>query len=175
MATVIKKEILKEMLNTEKLAEKLKTHKLKVGKNIIQIKDESGKKVKLKVVTYTGDESKVQKDMQDETDISNILEKYGRTGMLPVMENPGMYDDFSDIPDYQEAQNRIRRADEAFNALPSKLREKFENDPAKMIQFLSDKENTKEAIKLGLKKEVFETKPVVETEVISNEGAAITS
>ena len=148
----MKKTLITTMLQTDSIKKLLTGDKmLKIGKNLISVTDENGKHIRNKIVTYTGDDSLVQKDMQDETDISNILEKYGRTGMLPIVANPGMYDDFSDIPDYQTAQNQIIKADEAFNALPSKLRTRFENNPAEMLKFLSNPDNTEEAIKLGLK------------------------
>jgi len=36
-------------------------------------------------------------------------------------------------------------------ALPSDVRKRFSNDPAELIDFLADKKNDEEAIKLGLK------------------------
>ena len=43
------------------------------------------------------------------------------------------------------------QAQQSFESLPSELRAKFENDPAKLISYLSDDKNNAEAIKLGLK------------------------
>lgn len=167
----VKKTLLTEMKDIEKVADLIGEKgdkKLKIGKNLIKVLDSKGNLKRYKVVNYSGDHSQVQKDMQDETDIKNILEKYGRTGILPVVANPGMYDDFSDVPDYQEAQNQIRKADEAFAALPSKIREKFENDPAKMIQYLNDESNIEESIKLGLReRKIVQEEIIQKVEVIN--------
>ena len=45
------------------------------------------------------------------------------------------------------------QAQQSFESLPSELRGRFENDPAKLIDFLSDERNNAEAVKLGLKLE----------------------
>jgi phage internal scaffolding protein len=148
-----KKQILKQMKVGEKLRDKLSDSVvLKLGKNVINIVDDKGNLVRRKVVNHTGDESKVQKSFQDETDIKNILEKYGRTGILPIMKNEAIYGDFSEVPDYMEAQNIIKQADEQFSLLSSDLRKRFENDPAKFLEFCTNPSNMEEMIELGLAK-----------------------
>ena len=145
----MKKELLKEMKSTAKVSDLIGEngkHKLKVGKNIISV--DGGKR--RKVVIHTGDDSKVQKDMQDETDIKNILKKYGRTGMLPVMQNEALYGDFSSVPDFMEAQNIIIKANEQFSLLDSDTRKKFDNDPAKFLEFCGNPANKQEMYELGL-------------------------
>ena len=47
--------------------------------------------------------------------------------------------------------DKITQAELAFNDLSSDIRAKFHNDPGKLIDFLSDEKNNKEAIELGLK------------------------
>ena len=42
-------------------------------------------------------------------------------------------------------------AQNAFDQLPSEVRNKFHNDPAKLIGFLKDEKNNEEAYALGLK------------------------
>lgn len=123
---------------------------LNVGQNTIEVVDETGKTIRRRVVTFTGDESKVQKSMQDETDIKNILKKYGRSGMLPVMKNPGMYGDFSEVPDYQEALSIINKAEQQFSSLDADLRKRFKNDPAQFLKFCTDEKNIEEMYELGL-------------------------
>ena len=41
-------------------------------------------------------------------------------------------------------------ADDAFMALPAAVRERFNNDPAELVDFVSDVNNRSEAIDLGL-------------------------
>ena len=52
--------------------------------------------------------------------------------------------------DYADAQQLVIDANNAFANLPSRLRDRFANDPAKLLDFLSRKENLDEAISLGL-------------------------
>lgn len=162
MSEVIKKVYLKEMNEGESIRaltdEKTGAFKLKVGKNVIAVKKDGVIK-RRKVVIYTGDESKVQKSMQDETDIKNILAKYGRTGILPVMKNEAIYGDFSNVPEYQEAQNILIKAENQFNSLSSDVRKKFDNDPAKMLEFVSKEENLEEMYDLGLAVRPVEVQP----------------
>ena len=52
--------------------------------------------------------------------------------------------------DYAESQQIVIDANNAFANLPSRLRDRFANDPSKLLDFLSRKENLDEAISLGL-------------------------
>lgn len=149
------------------LLEQNEEYKLLEGKNIIDVLDKSGKIIRKKVVTFTGDESKVVKSMQDETDIKTILKKYGRTGMLPIIKDEGLYGDFSTMPDYQEAQNIIIKADKQFAALDSDVRKRFDNDPAIFLQFCSDPKNSEEMVKLGLMKAPQQPSSPVKVQVIN--------
>jgi len=44
----------------------------------------------------------------------------------------------------------LLRTRERFEALPSLVRERFANDPSRMLAFVADKANAKEAESLGL-------------------------
>jgi phage internal scaffolding protein len=103
------------------------------------------------------DESLTQQHFAQEADINVIMAYYQRTGILGDPLNPGtdapMFGDFSNVQDFQKAQNAIIEANRAFMSLPSDVREKFNNDPGKLIEFLSNEDNRDEAIKLGLVKE----------------------
>ena len=44
----------------------------------------------------------------------------------------------------------VMAADDAFMALPANIRERFNNDPAELVDFVSDDRNRSEAIDLGL-------------------------
>ena len=100
----------------------------------------------------TTGESMTQQQFKAECDVNNILAKYKRTGMLShIQKHQGNFGDFSSIEDYQSSLGKLMQAQQSFESLPSELRAKFENDPAQLISFLSDKKNDAEAIKLGLK------------------------
>ncbi len=87
----------------------------------------------------------------EECDINFIMNKWKRTGEIPP-SNPRAphYGDFSNVDDYLQAQTRIAEADQAFAALPSWVRQRFQNSPAELIAFLENPDNQDEADKLGL-------------------------
>lgn len=96
-------------------------------------------------------ETRTKQSFQAECDINNIMAKYAKTGVLEHTRNvQGAYGDFSDVPDFQEARNRLIAAEEAFMALPAAIRKRFDNDPEQFVAFLSDDANRDEAVKLGL-------------------------
>lgn len=101
---------------------------------------------------------------KESCDINYILDRFERTGELPVSSGAsGMYGDFADVPDYLESLNIVRSAEAQFMALPAKLRDRFENDPAKFLAFVGDNKNYDEAVKLGL---IEAKKTVVESTVL---------
>lgn len=97
--------------------------------------------------------SKTQQHFKDECDIDRILKKYNETGFLvnPLEQRrPAQWGDFSSVADYQASMNRLVQVQEAFDALPSRIRERFRNDPMQMLAFLENPDNEKEAVELGL-------------------------
>lgn len=105
-----------------------------------------------KYATKQEGESLTQQQFKAECDVNNILAKYRRTGMLThIQKHQGNFGDFSSIEDYQTSLGKLMQAQQSFESLPSELRAKFENDPAKLISYLSDEKNNAEAVKLGLK------------------------
>lgn len=97
------------------------------------------------------DASRTKQSFKDDADINNIMDKFTKTGILPSMidKNP-KYGDFSDVPDYLESINTVLLAEEQFAALSSKVRKKFDNDPAKFLEFVHNPDNLDEMIKMGL-------------------------
>lgn len=107
-----------------------------------------------KVSDQTGllceDESRTEQQHAAEADINYIAERFMRTGQLTVPIHMPEQGDFQDAPDFQTAQNLIVQAKHEFMLMPPKLRSRFQNDPAQLMDFLADPENRDEAIKLGL-------------------------
>lgn len=101
----------------------------------------------------SGDEMLTQQHMRDECDINVIVDRFLRTGQMP--DNIDFADiDVSDVGDYHDALNIMREAQEQFDALPSKLRDRFHNDPGQLLAFIHDPKNQTEAVTLGLVKPV---------------------
>lgn len=115
-----------------------------------KIKNKDG--LVIKVRTYNHEPSKTQQHFKDEHDINNIMKKYLKQGIsYNQLPNPsGIYGDFSNVKDYQNSLQTIIDADQAFLTIPSNIRKKFDNDPQKLFEFLNDKKNYEEAVKLGL-------------------------
>jgi phage internal scaffolding protein len=91
-----------------------------------------------------------QQHYKDECDINTILQKFSITGILPEAPLSPRYGDFTGIGDYHTALNRVISAQEEFEALPAQIRARFDNDPAKLIEFLDNDANRPEAEELGL-------------------------
>jgi phage internal scaffolding protein len=104
------------------------------------------------------DPSLAQQHMKNECDINIIVERFGVTGQLPQTPLEPSYGDFSGVTDYHTALNAIRASDEAFMALPAKIRARFDHDPNALLNFLQNEENRDEAIQIGL----IDGQPVVE-------------
>lgn len=103
-----------------------------------------------KGIDFAGAVSLTQQHDKEACDINNIMDQYGRTGLLPQGANPPVFGNFSDGNDYQEKLNCVLTAQESFMALPASVRSRFGNDPTHLLDFLSDDGNRAEAIKLGL-------------------------
>lgn len=88
--------------------------------------------------------------MRDACDINRIMKRYQKTGLIEHVKQGGTYGDFTDVKSYHEAMNQVLAANEAFMTLAAELRARFNNDPSKMIEFLTDPANIKEAEELGL-------------------------
>lgn len=104
--------------------------------------------------TGTGDfeESLTQQHFTEDADINVIMKRYGVTdgALTPAALDPSHFGDFSDVPDFRSALDRTREAQERFNELPAKIRERFANDPVRLWEFVSDYDNAEEAVTLGL-------------------------
>lgn len=84
-----------------------------------------------------------------ETDINNIVKRGVQSSLPPNNQKPIFGQTFSPNQ-YSEALNTIASAKSQFEELPSHIRHKFENNPAKLLAFCSDEKNYEEAVKLGL-------------------------
>jgi phage internal scaffolding protein len=91
-----------------------------------------------------------QQNFKEECDINNIVRNFGLTGELPGKPISPQYGDFTGVLDYHSAVNAVLAAQDQFMELPAQMRSRFDNDPAKLIDFLQNEENREEAIKLGL-------------------------
>lgn len=109
-------------------------------------RDKASDETALRMVTPT----RTQQQFKEECDINNIAKNFGLTGRLPVGVRMPIYGDFADVDDYQSALNAARRASQSFMAMPAHVRERFQNDPQRFLEFCSNDANREEAKALGL-------------------------
>mgnify|MGYP003382125878 CR=1 FL=1 len=91
-----------------------------------------------------------QQQFKEQCDINNIIKHYTQTGELPLSNKVGQFLDVSNVQDYQTALQTVFEAQHAFDALPSSIRSRFENDPNQLLAFIEDDANHEEALTLGL-------------------------
>lgn len=94
-----------------------------------------------------------QKHFRDEVNINKIMDRFHRTGVSPIdpaRAQRALYADVSEIGDYRGVCDRIWAAEQAFSALPAKVRTRFGNQPEALVEWLRDPKNHREAIELGL-------------------------
>lgn len=104
-----------------------------------------------RVIQHVEGESATRQEFKKETDINVIMKRAQKTGQIThVSGRMPFYGDATQITDYKSALDAIYQANETFMSLPSTLRNKFENDPAKLIAFLQDDKNRETAIEWGL-------------------------
>jgi phage internal scaffolding protein len=96
--------------------------------------------------------SKTQQHFKDDYDINNLLEKYQHQELVPTNTRQPIFGDFSDerITDYHQAMQTMLGVQELMAELPAKVRDRFKNNPAAILAFVADPNNTAEARDLGM-------------------------
>lgn len=98
--------------------------------------------------------SMTKQEFKDQCNINNIIKEFTITGQITHISAKAAQGAFIDLPgslDYQESLNVMLKAEEAFLALPAKIRDRFKNDPAEFLAFASDPANGDELIELGIR------------------------
>lgn len=105
-------------------------------------------------------DSLTEQSHKDRVCINRIMARFAKTGAIDqsLIKN-GNYIDV-DAVDFQEAMITTARANESFNALPAKVRAKFNNDPVSFLKWLGDPENAAEAVSMGLAKPEDKQEPI---------------
>lgn len=111
-----------------------------------------GRDVSTGSLSFDGDDGCTRQEFREECDINVLMSRYITRGVVPPSVGIGLYGDFSEVGDYQEALDTIQRAKAQFDWMDARVRERFKNDPAKLLEFIMDKGNLEEAKKLGLLK-----------------------
>jgi phage internal scaffolding protein len=104
-----------------------------------------------RAVTKNEEPSMTRQSEADACDINRIVAQFGRGAELTHV-NPAepVYADVSDMPSIAEAFAVVQSGQAAFQALDSKIRKRFDNNPVLFLEFLANPSNRGEAIDLGL-------------------------
>ena len=127
--------------------------------------------------------SQTLQSFKNDADINCIIARFENTGVLvdptvPVSRTP-QFGDYSEMPSYQEAQNVIVAANNAFYSLASNIRERFGNDPAAYFDFVQSlkegSDDYAEAIRLGIVNKPLDRSPEVSSGSAESSGKEVNS
>ncbi|WNK13970.1 MAG: internal scaffolding protein [Microvirus sp.] len=103
------------------------------------------------VTDFKGDKGFTVQADRDDADINIIISRYQKSGVLPpISRGEPFYGDVSEFSGLADAMIKIKEADELFMTYPAEVRERFDNDKVKFVDFLDNPDNRDEAIELGL-------------------------
>jgi phage internal scaffolding protein len=97
-------------------------------------------------------ESLTEQSHKDSCDINLIVARaqHNPAVLLDKSMRPDVFRDFSESESYTEMLNKVCDAKSAFEELDSSVRSRFDNDPSKLIDFVTNPDNALEAHELGL-------------------------
>lgn len=127
------------------------------------------------IPSFNDEPSRVKQSFAKECNINTIVAKARKRQAIPINSETPMFGDFTKAQDFQEMQNQIINARMQFEALDSRIRERFRNDPLELLKFMEDPQNHEEAIKLGLLEIIKQPEPDQATKYlqqIAEQGAA---
>lgn len=134
---------------------------------------EHGELVNIHTGDITVPPSMTKQEFIRECDVNNVIKQYKQTGMVAHVNAKaaqGAYQDLPDAVDFQESLHLVMAAETAFMTLPAKVRDRFGQDPAEFLAFLSDPKNAEEARALGLIQPLKEAPPPLEVKVVNPEA-----
>jgi len=115
------------------------------------------------------EEIRVEQSHKQEADINNIVRKHGLDLIAKTAAMQTFRYDENPSNDFQEVMQAVITAEQSFNSIPSDIRKKFDNNPAKFMDFIYNPENKQAMIDMGLSPEP-EPKPApVEVQITNSE------
>lgn len=117
--------------------------------NQITVERPNGQRPRIQI-TFPKDEGRTKQSMRDECDINKIMAKYQKTGAIAHVNKHSADYGFATGDDFATAMLTCTKAQEMFDDLPSKIRNRFANDPEQFLNFVQDEDNKKEGQDLGL-------------------------
>jgi len=120
-----------------------------------QLYDRKGQIVRRRVQLDFSDEPLLTEQAHAKTaDINEIVRRHGANAFhrqyVEMLQSGAMRFDDVTGNDFQEASVIIAKAQQSFGQLPAELRAKFENNPAKFLDFVQNPDNGPALIDMGL-------------------------
>jgi len=128
-------------------------------KNPFTVRSAYGKKERFGDIGDLG-QSLTKQSFTAECDINNIMRKYQKTGAIEHVNKHEASYGFATSLDFQGALETVTRGQTMFDELPSSIRTKFDNDPAKFLDFVQDKNNLEEMQEMGLAHKLQQEDPL---------------
>jgi len=129
-------------------------------------------------ICFKDSQSLTEQSHKESCDIHTIMRKARTTGIIEhVAKHKGQYGVMPTGNEYHQNMNIIAMADTLFESVPSDIRKKFDNDPAKYLDYMQDNNNFDEIEEMGLDtshliKPIIEPeKPIIKTDEISEKLA----
>lgn len=94
--------------------------------------------------------SMTKQAFKDDCDVNVIVERFARQGEFPVFDPADFTWGDATGFDFRAALDVVNAAQAAFDQMPAKVRNRFNNDPREFVDFCSEKENMPELERLGL-------------------------
>lgn len=133
---------------------------LQSGKHVFEDKNTKRRRV----VTVINEPSLTDTQFKKDCDPNYIMEKFRRTGTVTHLNHKeGSFADVAQIPDLLDTLLTVEKANESFQQLSAKVRNRFGNNIHQMIEFMNDPNNREEAIELGIIEVAQEAEPTGET------------
>ena len=126
--------------------------------------------------TVNNKPSMTKQSMQNELDINNIIKKYHKTGVLPNLQKlEGVYGEITSM-DLQTALQKVTDAENAFAEVPAKIRNLFDNDAGKFIDYATNPKNIGQMQEWGLAEKPVNTpnSDIPSPDPVSSETPTIT-
>jgi len=102
-------------------------------------------------LSFVGDDGLTKQSMKDECDINLIMAKFVKTGAVEhAIKFSGEYG-FATSVDFKDAMDIVARGESMFEELPAAIRNRFENDTGRFLDFVQDPANADEMLELGLR------------------------
>lgn len=117
---------------------------------------------------FNDEPSMTRQEFADECDINILMAHYEKNAVLPPQNRrEPQYFDASSVPDFRDALDIAREAEEAFMRVPAHVRKELDNDVYKFVEYCQDSKNDENLRKWGLLEPIKVEPGPVRVEVVN--------